>query len=64
MYNKPDFVKVDLEIKDNFAAYTHCDEDWEYRQRWTGSGCREDEYQYFYTQRETAAWQCYTTSNP
>ena len=43
MYNKPDFVKVDLEIKDNFAAYTHCDEDWEYRQRWTGSGCREDE---------------------
>ena len=25
MYQKPDLVKVDLEIKDNFAAYKNCD---------------------------------------
>lgn len=24
MYQSPDFVKVDLEIKDNFAAYSGC----------------------------------------
>lgn len=24
MYQKPDFVKVSLDIKDNFAAYTGC----------------------------------------
>ena len=31
MYQKPDFVKVDLDIKENFAAYsTTC-----YRNSWT-----------------------------
>ena len=25
MYQKPDFVKVNLEVKDNFAAYQTCD---------------------------------------
>ncbi len=24
MYQSPDFVKVDLDIKDNFAAYSSC----------------------------------------
>lgn len=30
MYQSPDFVKVDLEIKDNFAAYATC-----YRNSWS-----------------------------
>ncbi|MBR2732338.1 MAG: hypothetical protein IKD72_10195 [Clostridia bacterium] len=31
MYQRPDFVKVDLDVKDNFAAYSKC-----YRNSWTG----------------------------
>ena len=27
MYQRPDFVKVDLDIKDNYAAYTSCTAD-------------------------------------
>lgn len=30
MYQRPDFVKVNLDVKDNFAAYTTC-----YRKNWT-----------------------------
>lgn len=27
MYQSPDFIKVDLDVKDNFAAYTSCPPD-------------------------------------
>lgn len=30
MYQSPDLVKVDLDVKDNFAAYSSC-----YRNSWT-----------------------------
>lgn len=59
MYQKPDFIKVDLDIKDNFAAYgDDCDEIID-NHRTVKTACGEGTYQ-----RMSEAWavpeSCYT----
>ena len=45
MYQKPDFVKVDVDIKDNFAGYTAPCDAWETAQIYyadrAGTNCKD-----------------------
>ena len=61
MYTKPDFVKIDFNIKDNFAAY-----DCPYNVRWDGNltqgSCTNpgDITSTYVVEYESAFWQCYS----
>ena len=64
MYQKPDFIKVDLQIEDSFAAYQKiCPADYGTWSQWTSDfNCTEDEAANSYV----AVWsdrpyQCYST---
>ena len=65
MYQKPDFIKVSVKVKDVFANYqaSGCpmDESRQYTQP-----CTEDDPNYIYNSfiGLGLAHQCYTTSNP
>ncbi|MBQ9673100.1 MAG: hypothetical protein IJV39_00550 [Ruminococcus sp.] len=68
MYSKPDFVKVDLEIRDNFAAYNSCPYDESGENAWTMTAygnCKEYEHgQNLIEAYPSASWQCYSSYNP
>ena len=64
MYQKPDFIKVSVKVKDVFANYqtTGCPMD-----EWSGytTPCENtDAYVYFTYVSQGAAYQCYSTLNP
>lgn len=42
MYKSPDFIKVDVSVKDNFAAYSKaCPADYSGSWMWTGLECKD-----------------------
>jgi len=67
MYQKPDFIKVDLQIEDNFAAYHKiCPEDYGTWSQWTSDiGCTEDnEINSYVVSWSSRPYQCYSTEYP
>ena len=64
MYTKPDFIKVDVDVKDNFAAYGACTPKYLINKYYTNvnTGCDTDfDFQVTnsFPQIEATPWVCY-----
>ncbi len=63
MYQSPDFIKVELNVKDDFASYDSCPADYSGQYMWTGEGC-QDYFDPKVLMGGYASHQCYSTLNP
>ncbi|MBQ6267589.1 MAG: hypothetical protein IJK64_07450 [Clostridia bacterium] len=64
MYQSPDLVKVNLDVKDNFAAYASCPSDVVWSGGHVEGTCQNDgSYVSMLTLPASSIHQCYSTKN-